>query len=84
MKTSISFRLGDQALENLEYIRQKSGINRTAAVEIALAGFAISLHPQAENASNTGSTGLVPASGNSEKAPDPGTSRCAIPSEGSC
>lgn len=50
MKTSVSFRLSDQALKNLEYIQQKSGINQTAAVEIALASFAISLGAPVENA----------------------------------
>ena len=39
MKKPTSFRLSDQALKNLEIICQISGINKTAAVEIALAGF---------------------------------------------
>jgi hypothetical protein len=36
-KKSFSFRLSEQAVENLGYIQNKSGMSATAAVEYALA-----------------------------------------------
>jgi hypothetical protein len=43
MKTSMSFRFSDQALNNLETICRISGVNQTAVVEIALAALASGL-----------------------------------------
>ena len=49
MKTSVSFRLSAQALENLKMICRISGINQTAAVEIALAVLATNLKKTKES-----------------------------------
>jgi hypothetical protein len=43
MKKSVSFRLSDQALKNLEVICLISGVNQTAAIELALAALATGL-----------------------------------------
>ena len=43
MKKATSFRLSDQARTNLETVRRISGVNQTAAVELALAALATGL-----------------------------------------
>jgi len=44
MTKSTSFRLSDQAAKNLDTICRISGVNRTAAVEMALAEMAVKLN----------------------------------------
>ena len=48
MKKSVSFRLSDQALENLKTICRISGTNQTAAVELAIAALATGLTKESE------------------------------------
>ncbi|MGI6730439.1 MAG: hypothetical protein ACOX5F_00865 [Anaerovoracaceae bacterium] len=51
-KTSVAYRISEQALESLEIITQATGITKTAAVEMALAVLANQLKGDTQMAHN--------------------------------